>query len=194
MTAGFDTTTFTMVICRTDPFLHLCQNPSTIATNHVTPNGTPNTQGTLLTISSTSGSPGNDPFDAGPTPICSTSNGGGGGPFWPNNTNQINPAAKEGTTYSGINIPGNEGVFNINLYPNPGSNYENIDISGASASEAILTISDVTGRVVKTQIAGLTTGLNHLTIDIQQLIPGSYILKITNPDLSINAKMQIVKY
>ena len=62
------------------------------------------------------------------------------------------------------------------VYPNPFINELNLVISNAVATEATLSIVDVTGRIVSTQAISLQAGNNSLNLSTTQLAQGIYNL------------------
>ena len=62
------------------------------------------------------------------------------------------------------------------VYPNPFINELNLVISNAIATEATLSIVDVTGRIVSTQAISLQAGNNSLNLSTTQLAQGIYNL------------------
>lgn len=84
-------------------------------------------------------------------------------------------------TYSAIvkiTGPINAEAFNlVNLRPNPTSGPGvKLSLQMFAKDDVTLTITDKFGRVVKTWMAHLEAGLNVLTIDVNKIIAGSYIL------------------
>ena len=69
------------------------------------------------------------------------------------------------------------------IYPNPGIDMINIDVSGNLKYEA--TIYDLQGRI-------MISTTNQSTIDIQSLPQGTYLIKITDLDSGQNISEKII--
>lgn len=67
----------------------------------------------------------------------------------------------------------------INVYPNPTQTYITIDFSEVNFENAVIqyTFSDITGKIIK---QGKHHEQNQLTIDIQDALPGVYLLSLQN--------------
>lgn len=73
------------------------------------------------------------------------------------------------------------GLEDLNVYPNPATNYFNIDFSLADAANIHVRLMDMTGKVLKqTEMEGYV-GENHQHFDLQGLSKGMYLLEIATP-------------
>lgn len=75
-------------------------------------------------------------------------------------------------------------AFTIDAYPNPVSDLLTVKLYGNAGSNAMVTITDVTGKVVKV----VTIGNNTATISMSELAAGMYLVKYTD-----NIHSQILK-
>ncbi len=75
----------------------------------------------------------------------------------------------------------------ITIYPNPAQ--ETLNINGVTTENAVVTISNLLGKVVFT--SSLTKGQNSL--DVRQLTSGIYFISITQLDSSISNKTFVIK-
>ncbi len=66
------------------------------------------------------------------------------------------------------------------IYPNPASNQLNIVISSDKEEKVTLAITDIAGRVVKSQSTTASIGSSNLLFNIQDLSKGTYIIKVTS--------------
>lgn len=66
------------------------------------------------------------------------------------------------------------------IYPNPASNQLNIVISSDREEKVTLAITDIAGRVVKSQLTTASIGSSNLLFNIQDLSKGTYIIKVTS--------------
>jgi hypothetical protein len=67
----------------------------------------------------------------------------------------------------------------LNLFPNPVSSIMNIDYALNSNADVIITIYDLSGRVVDFRFEFGLTGNNRKRIDVTELKPGMYMLELT---------------
>ncbi|WP_207495228.1 fibronectin type III domain-containing protein [Aridibaculum aurantiacum] len=63
------------------------------------------------------------------------------------------------------------------IYPNPVKSDINMIISSPSVEKVKLMVTDITGKLVAQHGAQLVTGDNQLQVPVQQLAPGTYIIK-----------------
>jgi hypothetical protein len=61
----------------------------------------------------------------------------------------------------------------INVYPNPASNFLQVEIPMAIANRVTLLLTDALGRIIKTELAEAGT---RVQMDISMLSPGVYCL------------------
>lgn len=66
----------------------------------------------------------------------------------------------------------------VGASPNPASSLLLIDIALTTPQNTVIEITDVAGRVVLTQDAGILTGDSRQTIDISGLAKGMYVLRV----------------
>lgn len=69
-------------------------------------------------------------------------------------------------------------VFTLNtLFPNPAKERITAAMQSPFAGDVTLVITDITGKIIKQQVANMAVGDNLVTIDIALLPSGTYILK-----------------
>jgi len=66
----------------------------------------------------------------------------------------------------------------ISLYPNPANNTINLAFTKAIAENAKIDITDITGRLISTQMVNTTAG-KTITMNISGIANGMYIVKVT---------------
>jgi hypothetical protein len=66
----------------------------------------------------------------------------------------------------------------VRLSPNPAVDNTRISINAASATDARILISDLTGRILQQQQVTLQQGENNLTLDLAQLPAGAYLVQV----------------
>src|SRR5690606_20750894 len=65
------------------------------------------------------------------------------------------------------------------VYPNPGGNQITLSLYATANGQDILTMSDITGRIVHQQKLVFKQGPNSFTIDLNKVNNGLYILQLT---------------
>lgn len=71
-------------------------------------------------------------------------------------------------------------AFNYNIYPNPFTDYVQVELTTEQTSTVKLQITDLYGRVVyNREITTVTTGDNVYNINTATLAAGTYILSVT---------------
>jgi hypothetical protein len=68
----------------------------------------------------------------------------------------------------------------MNLFPNPTENELNISVESPASSNLDVMVYDMTGRVVITEQMSVVKGMNLMTVNVQNLETGMYILSIGN--------------
>jgi hypothetical protein len=94
----------------------------------------------------------------------------------------IDDLSLKGKKVSGLAIPENSKETNFSIYPNPASDLLNVEFPDNSYSN--LTINDLTGRIILTK----ETHQPFVTLDINNLQKGIYIIKINGPHKSLTRK------
>ncbi len=90
---------------------------------------------------------------------------------------------------AGINAPSKNTVSNT--YPNPATDYFNIDYTFEDSQNAEIQIMNVLGSIVKTE--KLSISANHARIDVSNLKPGSYFYSIIVDKQRVSSKKLIIK-
>ena len=84
------------------------------------------------------------------------------------------------------------GKLNISkLYPTPTTDKVAVDFETAAEGTIQILVSDILGRIIKTDKMDVENGLNHLDLDVTNLSSGSYILTIQ--DKTSVASKRIIK-
>ena len=84
--------------------------------------------------------------------------------------------------FSDIRSVKNTGLINFNIYPNPVKNKINLDINSEKLSKAQINITNVNGQTVYKKQVSLEIGTNSISININNLSKGSYVLSIQTSD------------
>jgi len=81
----------------------------------------------------------------------------------------------------------------VKIYPNPASDKLYIDLTNTKASKGQMVVKDALGKTVMTIPVNISSGTNHLEIDISGLRPGIYIVQIVSEDNLVNSVSKIEK-
>jgi carboxypeptidase T len=116
-------------------------------------------------------------------------------PYWGNNYYRIKSVDKNGmANYSKI-INVFVGTKNlVNIYPNPVSNLLFVKLNNRGADQFRVQLADVQGRIVYSKNNIVSQEAAELKIEMKQLKPQTYILKITNSKGEVVATEKIIKY
>ena len=85
------------------------------------------------------------------------------------------------TTLSNVVAIKGDKVTNLTLtdvYPNPTAKLLNVVISSPVDNKVNIVVTDITGKVVKTQAAQISVGNNNSQIDVSNLATGTYLMKV----------------
>ena len=100
-------------------------------------------------------------------------------------TNEIIPEEY----YSGItNV--NTGVNTISVYPNPATNYANINMAIANEGNAAVKVYDLSGKLVFSQNLGhMTEGEHNFRLDVQNFRHGMYLVNVICGNQAATSKL-----
>ncbi|NNF35558.1 MAG: T9SS type A sorting domain-containing protein, partial [Saprospiraceae bacterium] len=85
-------------------------------------------------------------------------------------------------------------LINTSVYPNPASEYLNIDITVSNQSVVNAMLLDVNGRLVKSDLIDVETmnGREKIRVNVDDVAGGSYIVRIVINDKVINHKVLLL--
>lgn len=81
-----------------------------------------------------------------------------------------------------VSIDMNEFARSVKLFPNPSNGRINIEIEMENKLTAELIVYDLTGRVVLSQQKVLYAGSNTISMNLEGIAPGTYVLQMKNND------------
>jgi hypothetical protein len=88
-------------------------------------------------------------------------------------------------------------IKNFNIYPNPSSDYFNIEITGLKATDIYIDLVDLSGKklslpsfILKTQPDGSVSN----QYNISSIASGAYILHVYSHDDTVNKTYKLIKY
>lgn len=73
------------------------------------------------------------------------------------------------------------GLEDLKVYPNPATDYINVEFSLAQSETITMQLMDLTGKVLKQNTVEGLDGVNQHTLDIQGVAQGMYLLEISTP-------------
>ncbi len=79
----------------------------------------------------------------------------------------------------------------IKAYPNPTSGNVTVDFSSEIDTEVLLTVSDLTGKIVVSNIIEAIQGSNSKEIELNNLSKGIYMLNLRS-DKSVSESIRLV--
>lgn len=85
-----------------------------------------------------------------------------------------------------------ENIVGIKVYPNPANNILNIEFDGPVLNDLKLSLLDLQGRLILNQNQG-PTSKGIVRLDLQEVIQGTYILRLQSKDKISNKKVIILK-
>ena len=78
----------------------------------------------------------------------------------------------------------------INVYPNPSHDVVNLSFSMDKASDVLLSITDLAGKLLYSKTVKTTSGNNSIPVDLSMISKGVYVLNLSS-DI-VNATRRIV--
>lgn len=85
------------------------------------------------------------------------------------------------------------GVSDIKLYPNPVKGLLNVDFELNRSRSVILTVYDLSGKIVLQTERSSNIGLNQIQINVSGLKPGLYILKGVSENQQFTGKFSVAQ-
>ena len=82
------------------------------------------------------------------------------------------------------------GALTLEAYPNPASERIMITLGSAMEARYVLTLTDLSGRIVYQESLNAAEGLNDHSIDLNQIAPGAYLLQAVSD--SESAQIRII--
>jgi len=98
--------------------------------------------------------------------------------------------------YGGVGIPAEFVINSLKVYPNPASEYINLNLSLKENTKTInIRIYDMTGKLVQTEnLNSLKIGHNNISVNINKLKQGAYILSLSDENrIILNKRFQVTK-
>jgi hypothetical protein len=81
----------------------------------------------------------------------------------------------------------------ISIYPNPATNFVNIDWTGAQVGSANVAITDVAGRTISTTVIEMGSASGSAKINVADLAGGIYAITIKSNGFTQTTKLMIAK-
>ncbi|MBK8196305.1 MAG: T9SS type A sorting domain-containing protein [Lewinellaceae bacterium] len=74
--------------------------------------------------------------------------------------------------------PNNGGFVRVSLAPNPATDAARLSVNVPASMEAQVSIVNMLGQTVQRRNVRLTEGDNTIGLDMQQLAPGTYVVRL----------------
>lgn len=84
--------------------------------------------------------------------------------------------------YAIASVEDYNGLDDLKVYPNPATNYINIDFSLEQAEKVEMKLMDLAGKTLRYNTLECNTGANQHRMDIQGMAKGLYMLEISTPN------------
>ncbi len=72
----------------------------------------------------------------------------------------------------------NKNIININVYPNPATDYVSVDLQIENLSQVDVAIYDISGRLVSNQNMGKISGSQKINVNLDNLSSGNYMIRV----------------
>lgn len=107
--------------------------------------------------------------------------------------NGTTSATRSGKSVMIDGLPDEEGTSKISVYPNPANEIVNINIASTIDSESSVSFYNLMGQMVKQQDISLVRGENLISFTTDNLITGTYLVKLNIGGREIIEKVSIIK-
>jgi hypothetical protein len=97
----------------------------------------------------------------------------------------------EWSTVAGISV--NSGLSELNIYPNPAADIANISFNAMESQSMVITVMDLTGRVIINEEVYVNQGNNLLPVSVNKLASGNYIIQLKGTTISSSLKLLVTK-
>jgi hypothetical protein len=87
-------------------------------------------------------------------------------------------------------------VYDVNLasvYPNPASDYTNVEINVGSAADVTILVTDMMGQLVSKRNLGTIAGKQNVGYDVSELAAGNYTFKVIAGEKVATQKVSVIK-
>lgn len=81
-----------------------------------------------------------------------------------------------------------EEAVNMNVYPNPATDNATVSFEAATAGEATVSITDLSGKVVYSSLNNFSTGVQHLVIPTSDFQSGVYLVNLSVNGIELTKK------
>lgn len=82
--------------------------------------------------------------------------------------------------FSNVLVIKRESEFAINVYPVPVNELLNVELSADLVGKATVEVFDITGRRLRAEVVSLQEGLNTISVDVEDLVSGTYLLRVVD--------------
>ncbi|MFZ5552883.1 MAG: T9SS type A sorting domain-containing protein [Bacteroidota bacterium] len=94
---------------------------------------------------------------------------------------------------NGTNVEENISINDLSVFPNPANADMNISFNMKTASDIIIEIVDLTGRVIKTVFNGeVSAGVNTKSFNVTEIAQGNYMVRISSKTTILHQNISII--
>jgi len=87
----------------------------------------------------------------------------------------------------------NKNLVDVNIYPNPATDYVSVDLEIENLSEVDLVIYDINGRIVASKNIGRISGYQTINVPLNNLNSGNYVIRVMFNNEPVSIEKLIVK-
>ncbi len=87
----------------------------------------------------------------------------------------------------------NKNLVNINIYPNPATNYISVDVDVETYSKVDVVVYDINGRIVASENLGNVSGSQNIRVELNNLNSGNYMVRVMFNNEPVSIEKLIVK-
>jgi PKD repeat protein len=109
------------------------------------------------------------------------------------NVNVLQPALKNLDQVSTVGLKDLQNSVHTEIYPNPGTGYFNVNVSGLESEKAKLSVYSITGALLYTSDVNVSEGQLKTDVSLQNAESGIYFLTLTAGNTKITQKLIVTK-
>lgn len=83
--------------------------------------------------------------------------------------------------------------MNVSVYPNPASDVANLTFNSTSAGKSTLSIYNILGELVHSEVLSTVSGTNTLQLDLSSFTSGNYFVQIQLENQVITSRFDVIK-
>jgi len=88
-----------------------------------------------------------------------------------------------------VRLAGAASFNTLNIYPNPASSVVTLSLNAGKKEQVSCTIISIEGKSIRSVIKNIEKGVNSFNIDVSDLPPGVYIIKVNGEMISLQQRL-----